>query len=350
MSGKACCRLVKKFTILIMVIILFSGCSNTDKTDEAPKEVKDKIQIGMSFDSFVLERWTREKEVFVSTAANMGAEVNVQSASGDLEVQKEHIRYFIKKGVDTIVIVAVNSEELSDVVNEAKDAGISVIAYDRCINNAKLDLYISFDNEKVGVLMAKQLLKETSQDAKFIMLCGPTTDTNVGKVVNGFDETISNTNVKIIDSMNAEGWKAELAYEFLYDHSEYMDEIDGIMCGNDNISTQAVKYLAERGMAGKIPVVGQDADLEACQRIVEGTQSMTVYKPVEQLASVAAKYAVALAKGNSIEDDCEIIPNGNTTCPYISLEPVAVDADNIDQIIIDGGFHLRDEVYLNIKE
>ena len=122
------------------------------------------------------------------------------------------------------------------------------------------------------------------------------------------------------------------------------------MCGNDNVASEVAVSLAVQRMAGKIMVTGQDADLEACQRIVEGTQIMTVYKPVEKLARRAAECAVALAGGEEITgSDVGEIDNGGKTLPFVRLEPVMVTADNMDEVIIDSGFHSREEVYLNVK-
>ena len=121
------------------------------------------------------------------------------------------------------------------------------------------------------------------------------------------------------------------------------------MCGNDDLATQAVRALAETRQAGDILVVGQDADLAACQRIVEGTQVMTVYKPVERLATRAAEEAVALAKGEAIAgDDVTLMSSGSYKIPYIGLEPISVNRDNIDEVVIGSGFHLKEDVYLNV--
>ncbi|MCR5746940.1 MAG: substrate-binding domain-containing protein, partial [Lachnospiraceae bacterium] len=116
-------------------------------------------------------------------------------------------------------------------------------------------------------------------------------------------------------------------------------------CGNDSLAGQAVRYYSEKRRAGRIPIVGQDADLDACQRIVEGTQTMTVYKNIEQLAKKAAEAAVSLAKGNNVADT-DLIENGKYQVPYLSISPIMVTKDNIDSVIIDGGFHLREDVYL----
>lgn len=119
----------------------------------------DKIQIGMSFDSFVIERWQRDRDIFVSTAKELGAEVNVQNANGDLEQQKKQINYFIDKGMDVIVVICIDSKGLTEEVQRAKDAGIKIIAYDRLLQNTDIDLYISFDNERVGTMMGEALLE-----------------------------------------------------------------------------------------------------------------------------------------------------------------------------------------------
>lgn len=346
--------------ILLVVLSLFSGCVNEGLGDDVSDMQGDMVQIGFSFDSFVIERWTRDKEVFVSAAVSMGADVNVQNANGDLETQREQISHFIKKAVDVIVIVATDSDGLSDVVSDAAKKGIRVIAYDRMINNADIDLYISFDNEKVGTLMAEALIGVAGDGGRCLMLCGPNTDDNVERVVKGFKKTVENSGLSIEGMMNAENWRAETAYEYLEDNSDVLPHIDGIMCGNDNLATQTVKYLAEKGLAGKISVVGQDADLEACQRIVEGTQLMTVYKPVEYLAYTAAEAAVSLAKSGGLSQMSTYYEDKGGKCikintddgrsfDCISLEPAPVDAENMDSVIIDGGFHLSEEVYLNVK-
>ena len=118
------------------------------------------------------------------------------------------------------------------------------------------------------------------------------------------------------------------------------------MCGNDALAGEAIHALAERGYAGKIFVTGQDGDLEACQRLVEGTQLVTVYKPVEKLARLAAECAVKLASGEALTNT-ETFFDGSKNIPYIAIEPSAVTRENLDSVIIDSGFHLREEVYMN---
>jgi len=335
--------------VCILTLLFLQGCGIRDNTGlvEADTHDDDTINIGVSFDSFIIERWQKDRDVFVSTAKEMGASVNVQNANGDVEEQKSQIKYLIEKGVDVIVIVCIDSNTLAEEIKTAKEKGIKIICYDRLIKNANADLYISFDNRKVGSLMG-DCIGEDGTIKNVIMLCGSSTDSNVAMVEEGFLRQMENYKKNIIDVAYMDGWNAELASKYVEDHPDIINRADAIMCGNDDIATHVIRSLAVSRKAGKIMVVGQDADLAACQHIVEGTQKMTVYKPVEHLASQAAKCAIALARGESLESDT--IDDGTYTIPYIALEPIMVNQRNIDEVIIDGGFHLREDVYLNVAK
>ena len=282
---------------LLGMMLLLCACGNLETgKDQGEVAENDKIQIGMSFDSFVIERWQRDRDIFVSTAKELGAEVNVQNANGDLEQQKKQINYFIDKGMDVIVVICIDSKGLTEEVQRAKDAGIKIIAYDRLLQNTDIDLYISFDNERVGTMMGEALVENGLAGGNVLMLGGSAVDSNVAMVEKGFRKVMEDNQVTILDSMHAVGWKAELAGTYIYDHMDIVSEADAIMCGNDDLASKVVHALKEKRLAGDIMVVGQDADLEACQRIVEGTQVMTVYKPVEKMSQKAAECALLLAK------------------------------------------------------
>lgn len=342
----------RKLTIILCLLLLLTACgSASQKHNTAQTQEEQKIQIGMSFDSFVIERWQRDRDVFVSTAKELGAEVNVQNANGDLAEQKKQIDYFIEKGMDVIVIICVDSDGLRTSVNKAKEKGIKVIAYDRLIKDSDVDLYISFDNTRVGGMMAEALIDQGLAEGSVLMLGGSTADNNVSLVEGKFRRTMQENKVTILDSFHADGWLAELAAEYIYEHMDTVFKADAIMCGNDDIASRVVPALAERRLAGKVLVTGQDADLEACQRIVEGTQLMTVYKPVEKLAQRAAECAAALAQGQKITgEDVTMLDNGNFLVPYVGLEPISVTKENINDVIINSGFHLKEDVYLNVPD
>ena len=166
------------------------------------------------------------------------------------------------------------------------------------------------------------------------------------EVEEGFLSEIQGKDVSVLDTYYTDGWKPENAGAYIREHRDLVDSVSGIMCGNDNLAGAVVDALAEQRLAGKVRVVGQDGDLAACQRIVEGTQSMTVYKPVDKLASRAAQETVRLIKGETLECEYFLTEDGDQI-PYIRLAPVAVTLDNMQSVIIDSGFHLREDVYLN---
>lgn len=343
------------FSVLLAVSAV-SGCGSADeKVAETEVQSEEKLQIGLSFDSFVIERWLRDRDMFVSTAQSLGAEVDVQVAGGDVEEQISQIEYFIKKGVDVIAIISIDGEALGDVVQEAMNQGIKVISYDRLIDNVGTDLYVSFDNEMVGTLMGESLAVVSPDGGDVFAIYGSPTDNNVAQVEKGFTEALEGTGLNIVYSGYCDGWLAEMAFDHVNKGLEVSSDVVGIMCGNDDLAGQAVKALSENRLAGKVALVAQDADLAGCQRIVEGTQTMTIYKSVEQEASVAATLAVALGKGEDITaDTCaypvtETISDGKNEVPYYKITPVAVTAENMDEVIIDGGFHSREDVYLNVS-
>ena len=168
----------KWFCLLLLVLLcLLQGCQGREQEDEpaegktaGTESVSSAVSIGMSFDSFVIERWIRDRDVFVSTARELGAEVNVQNANGDVKEQISQIRYLIDKEVDVLVIIAADCRALSDVMQEARDKGIRTISYDRLILDAPCDLYVTFDNEMVGRLMAQALEEAIPEGGKIFMI------------------------------------------------------------------------------------------------------------------------------------------------------------------------------------
>ena len=334
----------------IFFCLLLLGCGSGQKEQEAISEKEEaKIQIGLSFDTFVVERWLRDRDVFVSTAQSLGAEVNVQNANGNVEEQISQIEYFIKKKMDVIAIVAIDGDMLVDVVKKARNSGIKVICYDRLIMNGGADLYISFDNERVGELMGEALMKALPEGGNILAINGSKMDHNVTQVSMGLQNALRGSKLHVVYTNYCDNWLAELAFDAVNEGLAQNDDIVGMMCGNDALASQAIKALSEHRLAGKVVVVGQDADLSACQRIVEGTQEMTVFKPVDALASKAAQLAVALAQGEILEmENMQTISDGANEIPYYSIEPIAVIAENMDEVIIDSGFHQREDVYLNV--
>lgn len=347
--------------LILAAMLLLSACADASQETvqevpaDAGEEKDDGIRIGITFDTFVLERWTRDRDVFMDTARKMGATVDVQTANGDVEKQKEQVRKFTEENMDAIVIVATDCYSLKEEVEDARNKGIQVISYDRLIQGEQTDLYITVDNEKVGTLMAQSIKEKLPEGGNVVMICGPEADSNSMDVANGFETELGDGPWKIVYKSHVKSWTPENGTQAVADaFAGTEEEIDAVMCGNDGLAGYVIRSLSERQLAGDVVVVGQDADLEACQRIVEGTQTMTVYKPINDLAKEAAECTVKLARGEQIVgnvlDVSDVKENENgQEVPYYGLEPVAVTAENMDSVIIGSGFHSREEVYLNVE-
>lgn len=345
--------MIKKIGKIVLLyaglLMILTACNlESNGVVNESEDTEDKIQIGVSFESFVIERWAREKDIFLSKASELGAEVNVQIANGNLEEQISQIEYFIEKKVDVIVIVAADSDGLTEVVDKAQKEGIKVVAYDRLINNANIDLYISFDNVGVGRLMAEELVKEIGYSGEILIIMGPNTDNNVSLMMDGVQSVLRKTNIVVNKLVHAEGWQGEIAYEEVNQYISRGKVPSGIICGNDTLAGNAIRALAENRLVGTVYVTGQDADLDACQRIVEGTQDMTVYKDVELLATQAAKLCVDLATGQALSLK-DTINNGRKDIPCQRIEVEVVNAENMDDIIT-GRYHQKSDIYLNVPK
>ncbi|WP_413529657.1 D-xylose ABC transporter substrate-binding protein [Rahnella inusitata] len=309
--------------------------------------VAKEIKIGMAIDDLRLERWQKDRDIFVAKAKTLGADVFVQSANGNEETQMAQIENMINRGVDVLVIIPYNGEVLSNVIAEAKREGIKVLAYDRMINNADIDFYISFDNEKVGELQAQSLVERVPQGNYFLMGGSPV-DNNAKlfragqmKVLNPL---IKEGKIKVVGDQWADGWLPENALKIMENAlTANNNKIDAVVASNDATAGGAVQALSAQGLAGKVAISGQDADLAAIKRIEAGTQTMTVYKPITKLANDAAEIAVQLGKGETPKSNATL-NNGKKEVPSFLLTPIPVDKNNIESTVVADGFHKKTDL------
>ncbi|OUM99718.1 MAG: D-xylose ABC transporter substrate-binding protein [Paenibacillaceae bacterium ZCTH02-B3] len=316
------------------------------------KKDDGKILIGLSMDTLQEERWQRDRDLFVAKAKELGAEVEVQSANSDDAKQIAQAESLISQGVDVLVVIPHDAEATAAIVEKAHAAGVKVIAYDRLIKNSDVDLYVSFDNERVGQMQAEAIVKLVPK-GKYVYIGGSETDNNAHLFKKGaFDVLqpyIERGDIEIVYDQWTKDWNPAVAMANMENAlTANNNQIDAVVAANDGTAGGVIQALAAQGLAGKIPVSGQDAELAACQRIVEGTQTMTVYKPIKLLAEKAAELAVAMAKGEQIQTD-RTVHNGKIDVPSILLDPISVDKTNIDQTVIADGFHSREDVYKNVQ-
>ncbi|MFC4809462.1 D-xylose ABC transporter substrate-binding protein [Paenibacillus sp. GCM10023250] len=312
-----------------------------------------KLVVGLSLDTLLEERWKKDRDLFKAAAEKLGAEVDVQAANGDDAKQIAQAENMISRRVDVLVVVPHDAEVSAAIVAKAHRAGIKVISYDRLILNADVDLYVSFDNEKVGALAAQAIVAQAPR-GNFVLIEGADTDNNAHMIKRGqlsvLQSLVDRGDIQIVYDRFTKEWKpAEALANMRAALQANGGAVDAVLAANDGTAGGVAAALAERGLAGKIPVSGMDAELAAAQRIVEGTQTMTVYKPIRKLAETAAELAVRMAKGERVSTDRTVF-NKKIDVPAILLEPIAVNRSNIDATIIADGFHSREDVYRHVKE
>ncbi len=352
-------RLRKGILILLVFVLLVLFYFIMKKLDiiniesylnmKASEQRDDKVLIGFSLGTLKEERWLKDRDILVAKVKELGADIIVQNANNDDQDQMKQVKYLLEQDIDVLIIVPNDLEKASSAVELAKRQGVKVISYDRLVLKSNADLYISFDNEKVGELMAEYILGKVQQ-GNVLIVNGAKRDHNTKIIKQGYDKVLNdkvkNGSIEIIAEEWADNWMKEYAFEETVKAIQEGKHIDGIIAGNDSLAEGTIEALSEHRMAGKVSVVGQDADLSACQRIVEGTQLMTVYKPIEKLAGETARLAVMLAKGEPLNIE-KTIYDGKYDIPYFELEPIPVDKENIDTTIIKDGFHMKEEIYRN---
>lgn len=314
---------------------------------------RDKIEVGFSIASFQEERWLADRDIFIAKCNELGAGVIQQSANGNAGLQLEQCLKLLKQGIDVLVIIPQDGEKLTAVVNEANRRGIPVVAYDRLIRNCSIDAYVSYDNVRIGELQAEYLVKKAPR-GNYILLGGAQTDYCAIQVREGqmkvLKPYIDKGAIKVVAEQWVEDWNPAVARKIVEEAlAANNNNIQAVAASNDGTAGGAIKALAERKLAGKVEVSGQDADLAGCQRIVEGSQSMTVYVPIKAEAEKAAEVAVLLAKGEEFKGTDQV-DNGKVMVPTILLTPVSVDKDNMVDIVIKDGYQKFEEVYKNIPE
>lgn len=342
--------------IFVLVLLFYFVMKRLDIIDiesyfsqKTVEEKDNKLVIGFSLGTLKEERWLKDRDILSAKVKEMGADIIVQNANNDDQDQLKQVKYLLDQNIDVLIIVPNDLEKAISAVELAKRQGVKVISYDRLVLKSNADLYISFDNEKVGELMAKYIVNKMPQ-GNILIINGDKRDYNTKMIKQGYDKVLSDEikmkNVEILAEDWADAWMKEYAFEETVKVIQEGKPIDGVIAGNDSLAEGAIEALSEHRMAGKVFVVGQDADLSACQRIVEGTQLMTVYKPIEKLAGETARLAVMLAKGENLKIE-KTIYDGKYDIPYYELEPIPVDKGNMDSTIIKDGFHMKEEVYRN---
>ena len=332
---------------LLSALVVTCGGPSPDRTVQQKPESRPII--GLLMDTLQEgERWQRDRDLFVQRAKELRADVLVESAELDDAKQLKQAESLLARNVRVLVVVPHSAQAGAKIVEAAKARSVPVISYDRLIMNADVDLYVSYDNRRVGELQA-QHLRNAAPTGNYIILGGAPTDHNARLIREGqmtaLEDAVKRGDIKIVDDPWTPDWRADAAMTLTEAAlKKARGQVVAVVASNDITAGGAIQALDKHGLAGKVLVSGQDANLDAVRRIVSGTQAMTVYKPLSPLARGAAQAAVQLATGEKVEGT-STIDNGMKQVQAILFSPIAIHKGLIDQVIIADKFHTREQVY-----
>ncbi len=339
--------LITIFLAFVLVLPLLSGCLSKKKETSSSGVSNSDITIGFSIHGLDMSRWKREKAMAEEFAQKKGFNLLVMDAQKDPEKQVKQCENLIYQGVKALVIIPEDDKAAGKIAEIAKENKVPLIAYDRLIRNAHVPYYINFNQVKVGELQAEILTKKYPK-GNYIQIKGSPTDNNTSYFTEGnakvLEKFVKNKQIKIISSEYVPGWYRNEAYKIMKNELKKTKDIQAVLVQNDDMGRAVIQALEEDNLAGKIGVSGQDADLDSIKYILQGKQTMTVYKPLRTMNNIAFNFALDIAKGKKPETN-GFSDNGFMKVPTYFIDVVAVTKDNIDSTVIKDGFYTKEEVY-----
>jgi D-xylose transport system substrate-binding protein len=313
--------------------------------------------VAVSGNNYQEERWALRDEPAIQAALDeVGADYLSADAGSSEEQQATDVENLLSQGANVLIILAQNTETILPSVQAAVDQGVPVIAYDRLIESPDT-LYVSFDNVKVGELQAEAVLEQVSE-GNFVIIKGNGADANSdflrqGYVNAGVPETgASSDAITIVGETYTDNWDPALAQtemeQFL---TENDNAVDAVLSENDGMAGGVVAALEAQGLAGQVPVSGQDGDIAALNRVALGTQTVDVWKDARELGRAAGEAAVALCDDPDIAavpDTVDFDSPGGNTLTSILLDPIAITQDNLD-VVLDADWITEEELCQGVE-
>lgn len=348
-----------KLLVFFIFAFFIAACVQAPKEQgntpaNKPADPSKKVKIGFSMATVKEERWQRDKAAFEARCKELSVECLVQVADNKADKQSNDVDNLLTQGIDVLVIAPQDAIQAASLVDKAKAKGIPVISYDRLINSDKLDLYISHQVPVMGRKIAEYALKH-APEGNYVMVYGSGTDNNAvifkKEQLAVLQPAIDSGKIKIVADNFTPDWKAEEATKMAENAlTQNGDNIKAFVVSNDGMAGGVISALERRGLAGKILVTGQDAQIDALQRIAEGKQSMTIYKAIIPLANAAVDAAIKLAKKESLTGTTMFKNDAlqGKEVPAILLEITVVDKDNLMTTVIKDGYATFEDVYKNV--
>ncbi|MGR4847546.1 substrate-binding domain-containing protein [Streptomyces sp. LARHCF252] len=323
-----------------------AGCTENGEQGD------DNLTLGLLLPSRAVPRWEQsDKPLIEKRVKELCPDCTVMyaNAENDAASQRQQMNSMITRGVSALILDVVDPKALRSSVRAADREGIPVVAYDR-LAEGPISGFVSFNGGQVGRLQGEALLKGMGARADgggVVMMNGDPSSPNAAWYEGG-SRAVLQDKVRILKSYSTLGWRTENAHDHMSAAISDLgpNQIDGVLAANDSIAAGVIAALKSARISPLPPVTGQDADLDAVRRIVEGEQYMTVYKPFRLETEAAAAMAVALARGNDL--DALVTRNVDTPTtkdvPAVLLTPIAVTAETIGRTLVRDGVYTIDQI------
>jgi D-xylose transport system substrate-binding protein len=320
----------------------------------AGAQAKDKI-VGVSWSNFQEERWKTDEAAIKAAIAAAGGKYISADAQSSAQKQLTDIESLIAQGANVLIVLAQDSSAIGPAVQEAVDEGIPIVGYDRLIENPQA-FYITFDNKEVGRMQARAVFAVKPR-GNYAFIKGSSADPNADFLFAGqmdvLKETIASGKIKNVGEAYTDGWLPANAQKNLEQIlTKNNNNVDAVVASNDGTAGGAIAALAAQGMAGAVPVSGQDGDHAALNRIALGTQTVSVWKDARVLGRKAAEIALLLAGGTKMNQIPGVVKFSGgpkkVEMNSLFLTPIAITKDNLD-VVIDAGWIKSDEVCQGVK-
>lgn len=306
---------------------------------------KDLV-IGISLPTQRDERWVRDRKAMEAYAKGKKVTMKVEDAEYDASRQLLQVENLISQGIDVLILAAVDVHTAADMVEKTKKAGVKVVLYEAMILDTDIDIFIGFNHLRAGELQGRFLITKVPKGNYIVMYADLPYDTALKDgAMEYINPLVIIGNIKIIAEKPVKDWDPKIAFNIVNNALiSNNNEVNAILAPNDSIAGAAIEALQGQQLAGKVVVTGQDAELSAIRRIIQGTQAMTLFKDTRESAKKTIDAAIKLGNGEEILTD-NWIYNGKIHVSAILITPVLIDKDNIDNILIKSGYFTREEVY-----
>lgn len=358
---------------LSLTVGMLTGCTNSSNSTSTDKTVEDSDKksgdadklVGVAMPTKDLQRWNQDGSNMKAELEEAGYTVDLQYASNDITTQVSQIETMITNGCKLLVVASIDGDSLGTVLEQAKEANIPVIAYDRLIMNSDaVSYYATFDNYKVGTVQGQYIeekldLKNADGPFNLEVFTGDPGDNNAKFFYNGAMDVLNpyidagklviQSGQKDFAEVATTNWATETAQARMENNlsSFYTDgkKIDVVLCSNDSTAL-GVENALEANYTGDWPIItGQDCDIANVKNMIAGKQSMSIFKDTRELAKKTVDMVKAIMEGGEAPvNDEKSYNNGTGVIPTYLCDPVYADADNYKELLVDSGYYSESEL------